>query len=100
MYRKSNFKVYDVREGVCIEREIEKSLETGQPLEATAPLIFTPRKDGVNPSHDIRTDRFDLALDAMEKYNEDMSNKVKTDNKPEEPTETKKEQIPEGEKTE
>lgn len=100
MYKKSNFKVYDVREGVCIEREIEKSLETGQPLEATAPLIFTPRKDGVNPSHDIRTDRFDLALDAMEKYNEDMSNKVKTDNKPEEQARTEEKEIPGEEKKE
>ena len=29
-----------------------------------APIIYTERKDGVIPEYDIRTDRFDMALDA------------------------------------
>ena len=39
----------------------------------SAPLIYTPRKDGVIAAYDIRTDKWDVALDAMEKVNQTRS---------------------------
>ena len=30
-------------------------------------MVYTERKDGVKPEYDIRTDRFEVALDAHEK---------------------------------
>ncbi|MEM0173216.1 MAG: hypothetical protein QXI16_01765 [Sulfolobaceae archaeon] len=30
-------------------------------------MIYTNRKDGVLPGYNIRTDRFDVAIDAMDK---------------------------------
>ncbi len=54
-------------EGLSIEREIEKLIEDKTAIEATSPIIYTERKDGVRPEFDIRTDRFDIALEAMSK---------------------------------
>ena len=43
--------------------------ENNEPIGETAPLIYTPRKDGVIAAYDIRTDKWDIALDAMSKVN-------------------------------
>ena len=36
-----------------------------EPISDGAPIIYTDRKDGVKPEYDIRTDRFELAVEAM-----------------------------------
>lgn len=56
----------DIYECKSIEREIEQAETTKQPIEATSPIIYTPRKDGVRPEYDIRTDRFAIAQQAMD----------------------------------
>lgn len=33
------------------------------------PIIYTEKKDGVLPEYDIRTDRFEVAIDAIDKIN-------------------------------
>lgn len=38
-----------------------------EPIKDGAPIIYTKRSEGVRPEHDIRTDRFDIAIDAMDK---------------------------------
>lgn len=38
-------------------------MNNNEPITDGAPLIYTDRKDGVDPAHNIRTDRWDLALD-------------------------------------
>lgn len=38
-----------------------------EPIKDGAPLIYTNRKDGVQPGYDIRTDRFEVAVEAMDK---------------------------------
>ena len=38
-----------------------------EPIKDGAPLIYTERKDGVQPSYNIRTDRWDVAVEAMDK---------------------------------
>ena len=35
-----------------------------EPFTADVALIHTERNDGVKPEHDIRTDRFEIAIDA------------------------------------
>ena len=54
--------------GLSIEETVRRAIATNSPLEGNAPMIYTPAKDGVLPQHDIRTDRQDLALQAMDKY--------------------------------
>lgn len=40
------------------------------------PTIYTEKKDGVKPEFDIRTDRFEIAIDAMDKINQSMANQI------------------------
>lgn len=55
--------------GESIEEKLRKILANGEPIEDTASLAYTERKDGVLPQYDIRTDRQELALDAYDHYN-------------------------------
>lgn len=40
------------------------------------PTIYTEKKDGVQPEYDIRTDRFEVAIDAMDKINRSTADKI------------------------
>lgn len=40
------------------------------------PIIYTEKKDGVQPEFDIRTDRFEVAIDAMDKINQSTANQI------------------------
>lgn len=40
------------------------------------PTIYTEKKDGVKPEFDIRTDRFEVAIDAMDKINQSIANQI------------------------
>lgn len=57
----------DIYEGQSIERMVEQAETSKQPIQATSPTLYTPRKDGVRAETNIRTDRWDLALKAMDK---------------------------------
>lgn len=50
-----------------IEMKMARILERKEPITDGAPLIYTERKDGVLPMYDIRTDRFDKALEDMDR---------------------------------
>lgn len=54
-------------EGETLEQKIERITTNNEPIEDGAPIIYTERKDGVLPQYDIRTDRFEIAVEAMEK---------------------------------
>lgn len=54
-------------EGETIEQKIQRVTNNREPITDGAPIIFTERKDGVRPEYDIRTDRFELAVDATTK---------------------------------
>ena len=40
------------------------------------PTIYTEKKDGVQPEFDIRTDRFEVAIDAIDKINQSVANQI------------------------
>lgn len=40
------------------------------------PTIYTEKKDGVKPEFDIRTDRFEIAIDAIDKINQSTANQI------------------------
>lgn len=40
------------------------------------PTIYTEKKDGVQPEYDIRTDRFEIALDAIDKINQSAASQI------------------------
>lgn len=53
-------------EGEPMERKIAKMMEGNEPIGAEAPTMYTERKDGVLAETDIRTDRWDVAIEATE----------------------------------
>lgn len=40
------------------------------------PTIYTEKKDGVMPEYDIRTDRFEVAIEAIDKINKIKASQV------------------------
>lgn len=63
---KTSLNVNQSKEGETIEQKIERIVHNGEPITDGAPIVFTERKDGVRPEYDVRTDRFDLAVEAMD----------------------------------
>ena len=57
-------------EGERIELKIDRMTQNNEPIGDSAPLIYTPRKEGVIAAYDIRTDKWDIALEAMRKVNQ------------------------------
>lgn len=66
-FPKTNFDVNESVEGQSIEEKMRQATMNGQPIESAAPLIYTDKKDGVLPQYDIRTDRWDIALNVTDK---------------------------------
>lgn len=71
MYKKvtrngSSLQVNNSYEGITVEERIRLMVDNKEPITDSAPLIYTERKDGVRPEFDIRTDRFELAVDKMD----------------------------------
>ena len=59
-------------EGEPIEHKMARVVGNGEPITEGAPLIYTERKDGVNAAYNIRTDRWEIAADAMDKVHKTM----------------------------
>lgn len=51
--------------GESLEEKIRRATQSKEPIEAIAPMIYTERKDGVAPETNIRTDKWDVAQQAM-----------------------------------
>lgn len=56
-------------EGENILAKIRRILDENEPLTDGAPLIYTPKSDGVKPEYDIRTDKWQIAINAMDRVN-------------------------------
>jgi hypothetical protein len=54
-------------EGETLETKIERIISNNEPITDGAPIIHTERKDGVVSAYNIRTDRWEIATDAMDK---------------------------------
>lgn len=54
-----------------LELKLRRMQESNEPIDDTVIVnkIYTERKDGVMPAYDIRTDRFDVAIMAMDAAN-------------------------------
>lgn len=50
--------------------------ETNNMEDGVFPTIYTEKKDGVKPEFDIRTDRFEVAIDAIDKINRSAANQI------------------------
>lgn len=50
-----------------LEKKLFRITTNKEPIKDGSPLIYTDRADGVLPDYNIRTDRFESAIDAMDK---------------------------------
>ena len=64
---KSQLESVEIVEGEPIELKIERITNNNEPITDGAPEIFTERKDGVISAYNIRTDRWEVAAEAMDK---------------------------------
>lgn len=76
---KSKLTSVEKLEGEPIELKIERIVSNKEPITDGAPSIFTERKDGVVSAYNIRTDRFEIAAEAMDKVSGSIQ--AKRDNK-------------------
>lgn len=74
IYRKNN-----AVEGEPIEHQIRRMVDNGEDLESnkSKPIIYTDRKDGVIAAYDPRADKWDIALDGVDKINKSRDAKAK-----------------------
>ena len=55
--------------GKSIEEKMYEAVNNKAPIENVAPMVYTERRDGVLPETNIRTDRFEIAQEAMDAIN-------------------------------
>lgn len=87
--RPKNKGIFSVQEyeGEFIETKCARIINDNQPISDGAPLIYTEKKDGIRPEFNIRTDKWEIAQNAMDAVNKDRFAKgnqlpepTKTDN--------------------
>lgn len=61
---------YEYQLGESIETKVKRITENNEPITDGAPIIYTNRDDGVLPAYNIRTDRWDIAQQAMDAVNQ------------------------------
>lgn len=75
-----------------IETKVRRIMDENEPITDGAPIIYTPFEEGVKPEYNIRTDRWQIAIEAMDKISSyEASKYVKTEETP-----GKKIEVPEG----
>jgi hypothetical protein len=57
--------VHKELDAITLEQKIEAIVSNKEPINDGAPEIFTERKDGVVSAYNIRTDRWEIAAEAM-----------------------------------
>ena len=57
---------YEYQVGESIETKVRRITENNEPIADGAPIIYTNREDGVLPAYNIRSDRWEIAQQAMD----------------------------------
>lgn len=83
-------------EGETIEDKVIRIITTNEPITDGAPLVYTEYKDGVRPEYNLRTDKFELAIEAMDKVHATNIARTKTLLNPEVEGEKQIEPAPDG----
>jgi hypothetical protein len=64
-----NLNSVETYEGETIETKVARIVQEKAPITDGAPIIYTDREQGVLPTYNVRTDRWDIAENAMDKVN-------------------------------
>lgn len=79
VYERGGLSINQSIEGETIEMKIERITTNKEPITDGAPIIYTERSEGVQAGYNIKTDRFEIAVEAMDKV--EKSIKAKRENK-------------------
>ncbi|AXH74907.1 MAG: hypothetical protein [Microviridae sp.] len=63
----SNMHLDNKKEGETIEQKVVRLVQNKEPIKDGVPIIYTDRKEGVNSAYNIRTDRWEIAVDALDR---------------------------------
>lgn len=64
---RTGFNINNSVEGERIEDKVERLVNNREPIRDASTIIYTEKKDGVMPAYNARTDRFEVAIEAMDK---------------------------------
>ena len=64
---KTTLHVNTSKQGEFIEAKVRRILNNKEPIKDGAPLIYQERKEGIRARTNIRTDRFEVAVEASDK---------------------------------
>lgn len=64
-FKSTGFNINTSVEGETLETKILRMTTNKEPVPQESELIFQDRSEGVSPGYNIRTDRFEVAIDAM-----------------------------------
>lgn len=69
--RVNNFKgmIEMTEKGETLIKKIQRILDENEPLTDGAPMIYTPKQAGVRDDCNVRTDKWALAMNAMDRVN-------------------------------
>ena len=69
--RVNNFKgmIEMTEKGETLIKKIQRILDENEPLTDGAPMIYTPKQAGVRDDCNVRTDKWAIAMDAMDRVN-------------------------------
>ena len=55
--------------GETLIKKCQRIIDEGEQLADGAPMIYTPKQAGVKPECNVRTDKWDIAMKAMDRVN-------------------------------
>ena len=84
-YQNSQIKGVESYKAETIENKMKRILNNKEPIKNELPIIYTRRTDGIQPQYDIRTDKWEIAAEAMDKVTQHKLTKREEKNKPETP---------------
>lgn len=74
--------------GETLIKKIQRILDENEPLTDGVPMIYTPKQAGVREDCNIRTDKWTLAMEAMDRVNNYKLNEYLKKGEAEEPKAT------------
>lgn len=77
-YNRSTLRTTESFEGESIEDKVARTTENNSPIEQISPMYYNERKAGVEAATNIRTDKFDIALEAMESIHQGIRKRRET----------------------
>lgn len=79
-HRRTSLKINGSYVGEPLEIKLARMKQNKEPLEGQAELIYTERKDGVQPAYDIRRNAWEIAIEASDKLSKTVA--ARRDSKP------------------